>query len=613
VQLRNYRFGRESYNDYVTIEAFNLAHAIRLFKNTILFPERYVAKKFIASEEYNSKLKRSVYTIKGDNPFIQIRDHETKKLLGKVLLSECMDLELDLNVSTKLLTDGIQPQPNNNSPEQSEGLQLIGVTESPAVMGKQALQETQDALMLKKHELEALMQQVNASMDLLRDELTRKGKILLAIEAYMGLKEEVIQLHKGKSAPEEEPLHVYQQILYMDEEVGLWEDGGLDWQGLDTFDEWIVKNVRHFLYKEKSVVAFKVRRADKKYFPINDIADAICHNQMNEQNHFCYLLIRNGENIYRIWLDLAISEKLFPSQTEYQSIIERYEGYGEDYLREKLQDNTEQYMWGLVALQGLIVRTNILGSTLSSRVNLFSGKFTPKDVVLIRDAETSHWISDGRPNWQEYCKQNRTTIHQGSRIVISSEISVVDFGRDNRGAWRVAPFKTDFSPLRKELYIVEKFLTPEDKKKLNYQVWNINNAPITIYYCTNDTMYSRWAEDHTRIRRVPCRLYLDEVLNFDTITLDDCDYYMGNRMERPRYLSIMPVLYWIRQIRRKEQEVENHFKKLASSQLGWDETRFPEIQEAINWWKLKNKWKRNLMKDDAKALRMIIRRLKKEI
>ena len=35
-------------------------------------------------------------------------------------------------------------------------------------------------------------------------------------------------------------------------------------------------------------------------------------------------------------------------------------------------------------------------------------------------------------------------------------------------------------------------------------------------------------------------------------------------------------------------------------------------KESMRWWKIKNKWKRGLKKDDAKAFRMIGARLKKQ-
>jgi len=35
------------------------------------------------------------------------------------------------------------------------------------------------------------------------------------------------------------------------------------------------------------------------------------------------------------------------------------------------------------------------------------------------------------------------------------------------------------------------------------------------------------------------------------------------------------------------------------------------VWEAVEWWKYKNKWKRPIEQNDAKALRMIEKRLKK--
>jgi len=37
------------------------------------------------------------------------------------------------------------------------------------------------------------------------------------------------------------------------------------------------------------------------------------------------------------------------------------------------------------------------------------------------------------------------------------------------------------------------------------------------------------------------------------------------------------------------------------------------VWEAVIWWKTKNKWKRALDKDNEKALRMIVNRLKNKV
>ena len=63
-------------------------------------------------------------------------------------------------------------------------------------------------------------------------------------------------------------------------------------------------------------------------------------------------------------------------------------------------------------------------------------------------------------------------------------------------------------------------------------------------------------------------------------------------------------------MKKEEETLENEFVKLIHGIPEMAETSISEIKDAIKWWKLKNKWKRDLMKDDAKALRMITRALK---
>lgn len=49
--------------------------------------------------------------------------------------------------------------------------------------------------------------------------------------------------------------------------------------------------------------------------------------------------------------------------------------------------------------------------------------------------------------------------------------------------------------------------------------------------------------------------------------------------------------------------------KYIAGQLEWDEPQYEKIRKAVTWWKLKNKWKRAVTKDEAKAVRMILRKL----
>ena len=62
----------------------------------------------------------------------------------------------------------------------------------------------------------------------------------------------------------------------------------------------------------------------------------------------------------------------------------------------------------------------------------------------------------------------------------------------------------------------------------------------------------------------------------------------------------------------KKDEIEQHkaFVKLIQSQR--PQTTFEKGMDAIHWWNTKNKWKRDLKADEAKALRMIISYLNRQ-
>ena len=76
------------------------------------------------------------------------------------------------------------------------------------------------------------------------------------------------------------------------------------------------------------------------------------------------------------------------------------------------------------------------------------------------------------------------------------------------------------------------------------------------------------------------------------------------------------MLWEARQQKKKEEDEEYDFLLMVSAQFT-DKKPQEELlsmaKDAMLWWKLKNKWKRGLKKDDAKAFRMIGARLKAEL
>lgn len=74
---------------------------------------------------------------------------------------------------------------------------------------------------------------------------------------------------------------------------------------------------------------------------------------------------------------------------------------------------------------------------------------------------------------------------------------------------------------------------------------------------------------------------------------------------------MLPVLETILEEKAAERRMEAPFVQLVLDEATRKHLRTSReaIEEALIWWKTKNKWKRGLTVDDAKALRMILRRL----
>lgn len=120
------------------------------------------------------------------------------------------------------------------------------------------------------------------------------------------------------------------------------------------------------------------------------------------------------------------------------------------------------------------------------------------------------------------------------------------------------------------------------------------------------------------------------ILNYDQISLEDIEFYLSSRVDRPNYLSMMPVLETLKERRLKELESEKAFARLVTdryleierskyfyfghepkfkSETLSEEEITKRVWESIEWWKFKNQWKRPIQKDDELALRMIEKRI----
>jgi hypothetical protein len=471
-----------------------------------------------------------------------------------------------------------------------------------------------------KEKFDIMRRKLDNQLSIMMRQVEKIMRVIRVIELYLGIEEELFQLQAGQTADENEPLTLRQKVLFMDEEVGILDDQGLDWTQIDQFDEWLLKD-KHYeilIPEKKAIVVFKPRRKNKVYYDAYDRR----REEIDEQNKMPYFLIRNGENLYRVYTDkMTVPERLFPRKKEFQEILDKMKIEDNEvnfFDKEKIQDLTYYYQRIVFFIQGLIDRTDIF-SPMKEKINLMNNIEQSQETLrLIYDDELC--LPTNRLPFAEWKKMINSTIEEGSRIVYCPSI-------ENR--WK--------SP-KQRLY-EERFLK-------SYSEWSLPTFPgegvYTVYktfindiywkehkrieekreqlgirYIPDDPRWD-WNGSHERKNSLFFKFEKDEstIINYDQLNLDDIEFYLNSRIDRPNYLEYLPILKKLKKCLLEEQDQEDAFYLMLVGRCQKEGLKPKEglsyekiIGELIDWWKYKNKWKRPISKNDELAMKMIEKRL----
>jgi len=465
----------------------------------------------------------------------------------------------------------------------------------PLLEAEKSLRHMQNKALVAKAVLARKVRKIRDIVHRYEEGLKKVHKVLHVAELYLGIGEEIVQIREGQAASAGEPIAIRQMLLYMDEEVGDPTEGGLDYQRIEEFDTWVCQpeNTAQVLPEARGVVAIRPRRTAKWY-----VEDPWVNTILNQSNKLTYLLIRNGDNLYRIWMDEVIQPRLFPRHDELKP---KEDGKSRGFFDERdLKEQDFNYKKYGVMLQGLIHRTPIF-QPLAHDVDLFQAETWGKLVRFVRDDELT--LPSGRLSWKAWKESINARVAVGSRIIYLAHRGAGS-GRDGMDYDRVAYGLRFVHPPRTGLYTVVAGAEGEtDQKHLRFLY-----DPGDEVWRGRDRWTGEWLESGPRKRRVGFHFYMDEVVNYDQIDLADVEFYLHNRTDRGDYAEMMGFLLYLRKRRLAEMEKEKGLVRLLTDQM-----KVPEkaVWEAVDWWKYKNKWKRALADDDAKALRMIKEKLRK--
>ncbi len=277
----------------------------------------------------------------------------------------------------------------------------------------------------------------SSKLEQVKTALSKVNDRIFTIELYAGITEIVKHIKQGEPAGAEEPICIRQQLLFMDEECLIdYDKGGMDFQSLEGFDKWVAqaRNRNRIIPEQKCIVAFRVRRNKKDYGPIQSFADVFHQMAKNQANFETYLLIRNGDNLYRITTAIDFSPRLVPFKDEigekqftvvhdhfdfkkHKDIIDSVEIVGPDSVdfddHVKKQDRLiKKYNRIFILIQGILDRSQIFSPHPGIKLN--SQEHMDKYIYCNRDEELG--LPNNTINYTEYQTQLNKTIRKGHWI-----------------------------------------------------------------------------------------------------------------------------------------------------------------------------------------------------
>lgn len=560
----NYFFGRKGEtNGYqrlegVWVEADTLEFAIYKFAYTEDNIYKYLSDYGLS--EYNSDLNK--YIIK-DGCYnkaeinIYVDTGEDTKLVKTIKVSELENFNFD-DVEKELSSKGQKADSQEIALLKDDTVKVYAEN-LPQEFKEGKIKTVKDfnncrtEIEKKMLELEKQKQELKSQIAEMEKWLKGKYRVICAYETYLGTKEEVIELI-GEGKTSNEPIHLYQAVRFMDEEYGIVnlekitettyvEMDDFDYKNIDLFDKWITENYKMFIPSERGIVMWRIKRLGKDYG--DKWENMVC----NGYNANCYFLIRNGERLYRIFSDVeSKNDTMFP--TEQQS-IEAGKKWSSDegFDRETFEENTLPWKYILIAIQGILDRTNILGTDCQFKTNLICGLFDKEKIVLVRDKERKDLIGDNTmPSWSSYLQENRNKTKIGDRIIITDLWgSKSHYGSDTNDSDFIYQHHMDWRrrwvgvPRRSKVYEIKDY-----DKDWGYKI---------LYF------EERWFDD-TKKKRTAIWLDKTEFFNISQTTEKDLKYYLNDRREREKYLDMLPkIKLAYKYFKTKAYEREDYFKE----------------------------------------------------
>jgi hypothetical protein len=286
----------------------------------------------------------------------------------------------------------------------------------------------------------------------MRDHVDELMKGIGNLNLYVLKDVEIGNIKEGVSAPKEIKLSIPQRVLYMDEEMAVWEDVNDEFDSNDTdkFFEFLGESeslVNQMFPTERSIVSVAATRKHHQYEGYHPIEAA----RREVENKRQFLLVRDGSNIhYVLSPDIFhnFAKTLFPTTDATEAPFRGVDGskisYNDLNYTRSLKEHERValgYKRLLILLCGLDHNKQLFGEFYDGEPSLqfVTLEFQEKHFRFIHDVDGQGMLPSYRPeNVHAWAKKMNDEISFGSRVIMQWR-NVVDevnfsgaFERENR-------------------------------------------------------------------------------------------------------------------------------------------------------------------------------------
>lgn len=628
-QNRTYKFGsRGEYGSpSFQVTATSLAKAIRAFRVGAMFSHQYSTEPIfeMIPREADLPVKVAVGSKPGATVHIAVKTSKGFEKIAEIP-PEALDLETEFGPALLAAQDHLRlAAAGMGLPEEtSTALALAGPATGLQGTRRNELEMKTLALQKQMQELENAKREMANQIAIMKAEMDRRMEQIWMIELFLGSNEEVKRLAEGDPAPAETPITVRQAVLCMDEEIAVFDwfnnperIGEFDYQDLDDFDRWLTSDPAHLnaiFPHPKGIVGLRVRRNTKERSEFHGyvgIAGAWKKMGEEELDSMTYLLVRNGGNLYRLWVDVQLFPRLFAAEKDFAPPDPEAGWIRGRINQRETEAKMKKFFAGLLVVQGLLERSALFHPLPAANISVFK----PEDqhyFNLVRDHEDHLLLTDNSNPlahlmWPKYRGWLETQLGEGVRVMW---LGRTWDSSDDKLVSRTGIRSVAYWPKRSEIYTLQVEPSTNPKQGPRYE----------FLYLPEDSVYKpdpdyRGCQTSTeRQRRVRFRCFSDEVLPMDFMSWRVLEHLLRDRNSRPYYGEFFTTAFhWWKQ-KRAEAERERPFVDLVLTQAGVDlgnEGERARCERLVRWWKMKVQEHRTLSTDEAKALRMVLQAFKR--